>query len=291
MSRFILLISLALSMLVSAGVAHAAAPTRFTVEVRGSTGPDVILIPGLASSRDVWDATAKALEGSHRLHLVQVRGFGGLEAGPNAEGPVLDGLVSELAGYIRDNQLKAPAVIGHSMGGLTALLLAERHPDLVGRVMIVDALPFFGMLFGPSATIDSVRPQAEQARGAYQTMPTEQLGQVQAATMQRLAKDEAGRAKALAWSLASDRRVVGQVTYEVMTTDVRPALPGVKVPVTVLFARDDAMGALAGYAEPLYQGAYAGLPDKRIIAVDGAFHFIMFDQPDAFARQVEAFLQ
>jgi pimeloyl-ACP methyl ester carboxylesterase len=35
-------------------------PTRFSVEVRG-TGPDVILIPGLASSSDVWDSTAAAV--------------------------------------------------------------------------------------------------------------------------------------------------------------------------------------------------------------------------------------
>lgn len=269
----------------------AAAPTRFTVEVRGSTGPDVILIPGLTSSRDVWAATAKALQGGHRLHLVQVRGFAGSEAGPNAEGPVLDGLVEELAAYIRANNLKAPAVIGHSMGGLTALLLAERHPDLVGRVMIVDALPFFGMLFGPTATAESLRPQAEQTRTLYQTMPAEQLAQVQTSTMQRLVKNEVGRAEALKWSLASDPRVVGQVTYEVMTTDVRPRLATVQTPVTVLYARDDAMGLMAASVDPLYQGAYAALPNKRLVRMDGAFHFIMFDQPEAFQREVETFLK
>jgi pimeloyl-ACP methyl ester carboxylesterase len=47
---------------------------RITVTVRGQ-GPDVVLIPGLASSSAVWDATAAHLEGRYRLHIVQVAGF------------------------------------------------------------------------------------------------------------------------------------------------------------------------------------------------------------------------
>ena len=62
-------------------LAHAAEPTRFTVEVRGS-GPDVLQIPGLASSRAVWEPTAKALEGRYRLHVLQINGFAGAPAEP-----------------------------------------------------------------------------------------------------------------------------------------------------------------------------------------------------------------
>src|SRR5947199_1839463 len=55
---------------------HAAvvfAPTRFTVVDAGTVGkPDVILIPGLSSSRTVWDAEAKLLPPNYRLHLLQV---------------------------------------------------------------------------------------------------------------------------------------------------------------------------------------------------------------------------
>ncbi len=44
---------------------------RISVKVEG-TGPDVILIPGLASSREVWAGLASTLRQQHRLHLVQV---------------------------------------------------------------------------------------------------------------------------------------------------------------------------------------------------------------------------
>jgi len=55
-------------------------PTRFTDQIVGQ-GPDVILIPGLASSRSVWDAEAEKLKGHYRLHLIQLNGFGGAPAG------------------------------------------------------------------------------------------------------------------------------------------------------------------------------------------------------------------
>ena len=64
-------------------------------------GPDVVLIPGLSTSRSVWDGTVKALDGKYRLHLVQIRGFGD-DAGVNSEGPVLEPFVAELADYIDD---------------------------------------------------------------------------------------------------------------------------------------------------------------------------------------------
>src|SRR3546814_8973504 len=74
---------------------------RITIEVEGD-GPDVVLIPGLSSPRAVWDKTAEQLKGRYRLHLVQVRGFGGDDAGINAAGPVLEPMMQEVADYIDD---------------------------------------------------------------------------------------------------------------------------------------------------------------------------------------------
>jgi pimeloyl-ACP methyl ester carboxylesterase len=288
--RLVQIGALALGFLVPAIAAQAAEPTRFTVEVRG-TGPDVILIPGLASSRDVWEGTVTALEGRYRFHVVQVNGFAGAAAGANAAGPVVEGLVEELATYIADSKLDHPAVIGHSMGGFSGLALAVRHPDSVSRVMVVDALPFFSVLINPSATAASIEPQAAAIRQSYQSMTEAQLEQVQAGAMRRLVKDPKGQAEALAWSLASDKAVVGQATYDIMTTDLRDKLSGITTPVTVLYARDDSMGFLAGVVDDLYGNNYKALPGVLLVRVDGALHFIMLDQPGAFLAAVEAFLK
>ena len=65
------------------------ADSRFTVVVEGK-GPDVILIPGLASPREVWDGTRAALAGKARLHILQIKGFDGGDPGPNLSGPIID---------------------------------------------------------------------------------------------------------------------------------------------------------------------------------------------------------
>src|SRR5262245_2843600 len=127
MSRW--LVALLMSALVCAWAdcALAAEPTRFTVSVSGQ-GPDVILIPGLATAGDVWDATVKQLAPSHRVHVIRVRGFGGVESGVNAgEGDILPVLISEVVEYAA--ALRRPAIIGHSIGGLIALEVGERRPD------------------------------------------------------------------------------------------------------------------------------------------------------------------
>lgn len=286
----------AIGIVADAVPARAAEPTaalrdtgRFSVAVYGA-GPDVILIPGLASSHKVWAATVTQLSGRYRVHVVNVNGFAGVPAGPNAEGEVVGPLTGALADYIRANGLKSPAVIGHSMGGLTALNLADRHPDLVGRIMIVDALPFFSVLFDPSATAETVAPRAAGLRDMLIGMDAAAFAAGQERSAATLVKGEDGRRAVVEWSLATDRRVMARAMYDVMTTDLRGRLAGVRTPVTVLFARDDAMGMGAGFVEPMYQQNYAALPDKRIVRVDGAFHFIMLDQPERFAAEVEIFL-
>jgi len=134
---------------------------RISVTVAGS-GPDVVLIAGLSSSPDVWKSTIAAVPG-YRYHLVKVAGFDGAPAGANASGPVLIPVADEIARYIAESHLESPAVVGHSMGGSMALLIAERHPEFASRVMVVDMMPFLGAMFGASGP-DTLAPIAGQIR-------------------------------------------------------------------------------------------------------------------------------
>jgi len=263
---------------------------RFTVEVSGS-GPDVILIPGLASSRAVYDGIAADLAKHHRVHRVQIAGFGGLAAGPNGEGAVVDPTIEELHRYITEAHLDHPAVIGHSMGGLSGLLLAQRHPEDVGRLLIVDALPFFSALFDPAATPATVEPFAGQMRGQMVAMPADQFAAGQARTSATLVLTPSRRQQMIDMSLVSDRQVMAQAMYDVMTTDARPGLAAMHTPVTVLYAFDTSMGVPAERIDGLYTGSYAALPGVKMVRVDGSYHFIMFDQPARFAAEVDAFLK
>src|SRR5690349_3953604 len=140
MSRRLLLAFVAISGLAAAPAGAAPfKPSRISVSVRGS-GPDVILIPGLSASRGVWNGTVAAVPG-YRYHLVQVAGFAGTPAAGNSSGPVAAPVADEIAAYIAANRLGRPAIVGHSMGGSIAMMIGARHPEVAGRVMVVDMLP------------------------------------------------------------------------------------------------------------------------------------------------------
>lgn len=265
-------------------------PTRFSVEMTGE-GPDVILIPGLASSRDVWDQTVAQLSATHRVHALQLAGFAGEPVGAAAgEGAFVAPFVEELNTYIEHNHLDHPAVIGHSLGGVSALMLAKSHPSSVGRVMVVDALPFFSLLIDPNATAQSIAPQAAAARDMMIAMSAEQFTAGQTATMARLVRTEAARSTVANWSIASDRSAVARGMYDVMTTDLRPDLASIQTPVTIVYAYDAVMGPEAAITGA-YAGLYAPLPNHTLVKVEQSYHFVPLDQPEAFAAAVAEFLR
>ena len=266
-----------------------AASARFSVRVTGK-GPDVILVPGLASSGAVWDDTVRRLSGRYRLHVIQVSGFAGSPPGANAEGPILAPLVEALDAEIQRDHMNHPAVIGHSMGGLIGLMLAHSHPGDVGKLMVVDAMPFYAAVLRPDLTAATVEPIATRTRDFIRTMPADAFAASETQTAARLAKSPSGRALVAAWGAASDQAVAAQATYDDLTTDARPYLATIRIPVTVVYAWDAAMGP-ADRTDALYASGYAALPGKHLVRVDDTFHFIPLDQPDAFARQVEDFLR
>jgi len=261
---------------------------RLSVEVVGS-GPDVVLIPGFASSREVWRAEADRLKATHRVHLVQLAGFAG-EPWSHGDGPFVQPMADELARYLRESGLERPTVVGHSMGGMTAVLLAQQHPGLVGRVMSVDSLPFFSALFGPQVTAETARPFADQAAAGMLSADDAgfRAGQVQGAV--GLARDPATRAAMVEWSMRSDRRALASAIREVMTTDLRPGLAAMTTPVWAVYAADADGGAPAAMADGLWSREYAGLPNVRLIRVDDSRHFIMADQPARFAELMDQLL-
>jgi len=264
-------------------------PTRFSVAVSGR-GPDVVLIPGLATSGDVWDATVKQLASSHRVHVVQVAGFGGVDAGVNgADGDILPALVAEMAQYMAG--LERPAVIGHSLGGLIALEVAARNPDAVARVLVVDALPFFALTVSPGATVEMAKQMATAIRSQLMAQTDAQYSASVPMTTARLAKSPTARADVAKWTAASDRTVVAKAMYDDIVTDARPRLPQIRAKTIVLYAFDSTMGVPQAAIDALYSGAYADLPGVALKRVDGSYHFIMLDQPDAFSREVDAFLK
>lgn len=261
---------------------------RISVTVHGH-GPDVVLIPGLTCSAAVWDTTVAHLQAHYRLHVIQVDGFAGTLAQANADGPVVQPTVDAIAAYIKANHLESPKVIGHSLGGTMGMMLALQYPEDVGALMIVDALPFSGLLIGAD-NVASVEKEAAKMRDDTFKESEEEYARGEKKFLRILVKSEDGRKLATEWAVDSNKSVVASASYDDMTTDLRPQLQNIKIPVTILYAWDSKSGYSQVQTDWFYQQNYAALPNKTLIRIDNSYHFIMFDQPKAFLEQVDKFL-
>lgn len=258
---------------------------RISVEVIGH-GPDLVFIPGLASSTETWRATAERLRWRYRLHLVQIAGFAGEPARGNGMGDVLAPTAEAIDAYIVAQKLAPAVVIGHSLGGTIALYLAEHHSADLKKALIVDAFPFFAaVMMGPSATVDQVRPMVQRLASA--PPPT---AEARSKMIEPMVTGDADRARIVAWGEASDPAVVQHALADDLLLDLRAGLPTITTPITVLYPDNVSLGAPVGAADKIYGAAFAGLPRVILKRVDGSRHFIMFDQPAAFAADLDAFL-
>lgn len=286
---------LLMSLLFSASAAQPVTPPsphsqRISVQTQGA-GTDVILIPGLASSRDVWAEVAAGLRSNHRVHLVELAGFATTPAISRPEGKVIAPAVEAIAEYIQAQHINAPAIVGHSLGGEIALMLGARYPDLVGRLMIVDALPFYTLMMDPAATRETAASHAAATREWLLQQSPQQFDAFQTASIARLAKTAAVRPALVAASIHSDRKTVADALYELMMTDLRPELGRIKAPMEIVYAYDPLFGIPATRVEAMYHQAYASASDIHFTRIDESFHFVMLDQPERFFSAVEAFLK
>lgn len=256
-------------------------------EVTGS-GPDLVLVPGLGSSPEVWDGVKASLARDYRLHLVHIAGFAGRPAAAGNPSEVLTRAEGEIIRHLDCQGIASAAYAGHSLGGFLGLRLAADHPDRIARVVVVDSLPFFPLIFDPAATPASAAMLADGTRLGLLAQDRGSFAESQRQSVRSLVRNTAYHETVAQWSIASDRPTFAAAIHALMTTDMRPRLPQIAAPVRVLVAANSY--APRARIVPLYTAAYAGLPDVQLSVIDDSFHFIMFDQPEAFEAALRAAL-
>ncbi len=262
---------------------------HFRVTVVGEGRP-MLLLPGHSCSGEVWASTVDHYKERFRCHVVTLAGFAGV---PPQDGPFLEGAVAELSAYIKAQGLQRPVVVGHSLGGTLALLLASREPEAVGALVIVDSLPFLAGIQNPAATQADADRMAEQFEQA--------LTQVDAATYRdtvasgrftrSLVNAEADHARIVEWGLATDRATAIRAMGELHRLDLRPSLPAIQAP-TLVFVGAKFHSQFYGLAavESLFRTQYAGLPGVTLAVSAEANHFVMYDAPEWMFAAMDTFL-
>ena len=101
-------------------------------------GQPLLIIHGLFGMSDNWQSLAKLYADYFEVHLIDQRNHG---SSPHSEGFSYQYLSHDLYQYITDKQLENPIVIGHSLGGKTAMQFAVSYPEQLAKLIVVDISP------------------------------------------------------------------------------------------------------------------------------------------------------
>lgn len=98
--------------------------------------PTIILLHGLTDSGLCWTHVAQALEQDYAVVMPDARGHG--QSDGVASGFSNEVLADDVVGLIQELQLEKPILLGHSMGGMTALTAATKYPELLRAILLED---------------------------------------------------------------------------------------------------------------------------------------------------------
>jgi pimeloyl-ACP methyl ester carboxylesterase len=244
------------------------------------SGPPVAILHGLFGSGRNWRSIAQHLAARHRVLTFDLRNHG---ASPWADEMSYDGMVEDLRASLRARGIADAALLGHSMGGKVAMLMALLYPGEVDRLVVVDIAP----AANPPNLLAYVRAlRAVDLRGVTRRaeVDTRLVGAVpdpaeRAFLLQNLVIGENGAHWRL--NLEAIERGFPQIAGF-------PDLPaGIVYPGPALFVA----GARSNYIHPEQEPGIRRLfRQARMIRIESAGHWVHAEQPQAFLQAVAPFL-
>lgn len=251
-------------------------------EVHGGDGPPLLLVAGLASDVSSWQTVLPALSEHFRVIVVDNRGIG--RSVPE-DAPVSVDLMADDCAALIDHLGYGPVhVLGHSMGGFTALSLAARYPDRVKKLVLAatgeKSSSRNTLLFSDLADLYE---RGEDPAGFFRTVfywifsPAffEDEGTVKGAV-------EFALSYPFPQAPVSFRNQVNAIA----AFDGRNLAVSVSAPALVLSAAEDLLFASSAGRELAEK-----LPRGKYLSVEGAAHSIHAEKPKEFAEAVVSFLK
>jgi esterase len=252
----------------------------------GAHGPRVVMLHGLFGQGRNFTGVAKALADEARVTLVDLPDHG---RSPWSDDFSYPAVADQVAGFLAAT---APGerwtVVGHSMGGKVAMLVALRRPELVERLCVVDVAPVltaavsgFGTYVSAMRQVDldalTDRATADRVVAVQVPDPT-----IRGFLLQNLRRDGSGEQARWRWQM--NLALLGDRLPEIADWP-EAGYDAYDGPVLWLAGVDSA------YVQPAYAPAMRALfPRVRLVRVKNAGHWVHADQPAVFVSALRGFL-
>jgi pimeloyl-ACP methyl ester carboxylesterase len=244
------------------------------------SGESLIILHGLLGSLDNWRSVSQKLADGFRVLAVDQRNHGHSAHSKEMNYTVMAEDISEL---MEREHLERAHVLGHSMGGKTAMRLALRHPQRVAKLIVVDIAP---RAYSPRhakilSAMLALDPAAFRNRGQVQealapAIPDLGLRQF---LLKNLETDPAGNLK---WR-------IGLQDIFLNYDSLRQALESpIAFERPCLFIRGENSDFLTESDFPSIQRLF---PQARLETIPDSHHWVHVENPEAFIKTVREFLQ
>lgn len=240
----------------------------------------MIVLHGLFGSARNWHTIANRLADRYRVIAIDLRNHGDSPWSPVMDFP---SMADDLSALIETRHLERPVIVGHSLGGKTAMLFALREPTLVEALVVIDIAPvryrhsFLDYVRAMQALdLRSIRrrSEAEQALAPEVSDPA-----LRKFLVQNLATGPQG----LIWKI--NLRAIGDAMPQLLDF---PYTADWEYEGRVLFMS----GAKSDYIRADHQRRiFALFPQSDFAVIPGAGHRVHADQPDLFVDRVLEFLE
>jgi len=246
-------------------------------QIDGPQGaPWLVFSNSLMTDLSMWDDQVAELKNTYRILRYDQRGHGGTQATDGKY--TFDMLTADVIALMDALAIKRAHFCGISMGGMTALFLAQRHPDRFDRVVAADC--------GPASTPAG----AQQWKERIDLAADKGMGGLAEVTIPRWFPPEFVATKAPV--LDKVRRMINATPIKGLAGcalalsdyDLRPGLAGISRPVLCVVGTKDA--TVAGM-----EHIHATVPGSGMVRLEGAGHLSNLEQPQAFTKAIGDFLK
>jgi N-formylmaleamate deformylase len=238
----------------------------------GSSGPDVLLIPGITSPAITWSFVAQRLAENARVIVLDNRGRG-LSDQRNGLSHLTGDYAEDAAGVIQELGLAPAIVVGHSMGARVAARLAATYPSLLSRCVLAD--PPVG---GPGR-----RPYPSELQKYLDAIDQAARGEP---IPVRPSFTEAQIRLRAEWLPTCNKEAIAQSHRAFHEEDMFADLPGIACPTLLLYA-----GQGGVIMDSDAQEIMSLLKNGSKIKIDPVGHMMPFDDLELFIEAVAPFIR
>ncbi len=236
-------------------------------------GPTVILLHGLGANAGIWVANIGALSAHYHVIAPDQIGFG------HSDKPLIDykiaTFVDFLYGFMQSQKIAKATLVGNSLGGWIAVEFALQHPEMVEKLVLVDA---GGLSFESAPPTINLNPASLDDTKKVLSIVFYNQGMVTdlavAAVFTRHLKDDDGY---------TIRRTMEGITTTNQNEDTK--LSSVHVPTLVVWGANDALLPLS-----MGERFHAGISGSKLIAIKECGHIPQLEKAEEFNRAVLDFL-